>query len=223
MISQDNDYVQTFIYGLIWASICFLLYKGAKENNENGVNKENKKNNENIKTNKLIIPEKYQIIGYPLLSFLFSASVFLTLKLISQETGYNYQKLIPSISLILLLQCISLVFFWITIFNKKNQISYLVSFILFITALFLYFAVINLNENNIEDENIKFKKLSKKPTISSGLSVILSFYFCCISMINTISENKKGFLSYFGEALLKALNVKNPNIECQTKEVKKKN
>ncbi|OUM69133.1 hypothetical protein PIROE2DRAFT_3030 [Piromyces sp. E2] len=192
IISRDNIYVQTIIYGLIWAVVCFLFYNIANENNKNKKEEKDKKedkdkkNNQNI-INRIIIPEKYQTFGYPLLSFSFSASVFLTLKLISQETGYDYQKLIPSISLVLLIQCV----------------------------------IINLNEDNIQDENITIKKLSRKPVFFSGISIILSFYFCVVSMINTFSENKKGFLSYFGEALMKALNIKNPNAECQTKEIKK--
>jgi len=131
--------------------------------------------------------------------------------------------LIPSISLVLLIQCISLAFFWITLFNKKNQTAYLLSSIIFVTVLFIYFAIINFNEDNIKIENSNFDKLSKKPAICSGISIILSFYFCVVSMINTLSENKKGFISYFGEALMKALNIKNPKAECQSKEVKKKN
>jgi len=32
IINQDNIYIQTIIYGLIWAIICFLFYNVANEN-----------------------------------------------------------------------------------------------------------------------------------------------------------------------------------------------
>jgi len=174
--------------------------------------------------NRILIPEKHQSFAYPIISFIFSASVFLTLKLISEETGFDYQKLIPSISLILLIQCVCFIFFWISLFNKKYPISYFLATLIFVTVLYIYFALINLNENTFEDENFKFDKLSKKPIISIVIAIIFNFYLCIVSMIHTLSENKKGFLSYFGEALMKALNVKNQNQECiNTKNIKKKN
>jgi len=229
IISQDNIYVQTIIYGLIWGIVCFLFYNVAKDNNkdESKNPKENNKNKSNIKFQRILIPEKYQFFAYPIISFIFSSSVFLTLKIISEETGVDYQKLIPSVGLILLVQCACFAFYWISLFNKKYPTSYFLSSLIFVTVLYIYFALINLNENNYKEDNkinIKFDNLSKKPVLSIVIAIIVNFYLCIISMIHTLSENKKGFLSYFGEALMKVLNVKNPNQECpNAKDVKKKN
>lgn len=149
------------------------------------------------------------------------------MKLISEEIGVDYQEVIPSIGLILLIQLACFAFYWISLFNKKYPTSYFLSSLIFVTVLYIYFALINLNENNYEKDNkinIKFENLTKKPVISIVIAIITNFYLCIVSMIHTLSENKKGFLSYFGEALMKVLKVKNPNQECpNTKDVKKKN
>lgn len=229
IISKNNIYIQTIIYGLIWGIVCFLFYNVAKDNNkdENKKQNENNKNKSNIKFQRILIPEKYQLLAYPIISFIFSSSVFLTLKLISEEIGVDYQEVIPSIGLILLIQLACFAFYWISLFNKKYPTSYFLSSLIFVTVLYIYFALINLNENNYEKDNkinIKFENLTKKPVISIVIAIITNFYLCIVSMIHTLSENKKGFLSYFGEALMKVLKVKNPNQECpNTKDVKKKN
>ncbi|ORX76269.1 hypothetical protein BCR32DRAFT_296353 [Anaeromyces robustus] len=232
IISQDNVYVKTIIFGLIWAIICFMFYNVANEDNENNKKDNKQKSNSNLKTIRFLIPEKYEKIGYPLLSFTFSSSIFLGLKLITNESGYSYQLLIPSIQLILLIHYVCLAFFWISLFNNKNQIAYFLSTVIFITVIFMYFGIININEDNISNKDIEFKQISKKPISLIVISILINFYLCVISMVKVVAENKKGFLSYFGEALLKFFNYKNVNQQCPakttetantTKNIKKKN
>ncbi|KAL6625254.1 hypothetical protein U3516DRAFT_809934 [Neocallimastix sp. 'constans'] len=219
IINQDNIYIQTIIYGLIWAIICFLFYNVANENKNE--EKKEKISTLNAYANRILIPEKYQKIAYPLISFIFSGSVFIGLKFLSKESGYDYQILIPSIQLMLLIHYACFAFFWITLFNKQNQKAYFLSSVLFITVLFIYFAIININEENIEGDNIQLKEISNKPTIFIIISIIINFYLIIISMIYTAAENKKGILSYLGDALMKIFNTKPSNQTCPTNIEKK--
>jgi len=57
IISRDNIYVQTIIYGLIWAVVCFLFFNIEKENNDNKKEEKDKKDEKekDKKDNKQVI------------------------------------------------------------------------------------------------------------------------------------------------------------------------
>lgn len=50
IISQNNIYIQTAVYGLIWAVVCFIFYNVANDNRKE--EKEKKLSNQNIYANR---------------------------------------------------------------------------------------------------------------------------------------------------------------------------